>query len=63
MVYSLLHKSLRTGTKNFAKLYEQVPNADNIGLNLGAPFTVSLCTLGSPYIIPGCEPIGYKKSN
>ena len=41
------------GTKNFASLYLGVPTAESIGLNRGQTLVMSLCTLQSPYKIPG----------
>ena len=35
--------------------YVEVPTAEHIGL-MGQ---LCLCTLGSPYITPMCEPLGY----
>ena len=35
----------RIGTKNFASLYVGVPISEKIGLNVGNPFIMVLCTL------------------
>ena len=54
-VYSFNVNSLSIGANNFAMLYAQVPIADKTGRNGGTLFDapLPLCTLQSPYIIPG----------
>ena len=53
---------LRTGTKNFARLYVSVPIADNIGRKGGVSCVdeLYLWTLHKPYMIPGLLPTGTK---
>ena len=50
------------GTKNFAKLYVEVPIADKIGRNGGISLVTesNLWTLHNPYMIPGLLPYGFK---
>ena len=60
IVYSLVVRGSRTGTKNFASLYVGVPMTDKIGLKDGRPSLTILWTLAKPYIIPGLEPEGLK---
>ena len=57
MVYSL-----RIGTKNFARLYVEVPVKDKISRNGGTSFVtgLNLWTLHNPYMILGLLPHGFK---
>ena len=48
MLYGLLTMGAKMGIKNLAKLYEAVPIADKIGLNLGMPRTNFLWIFPSP---------------
>ena len=58
-MYSLLVNVSNIGTRNLARLYVGVYKADRIGLNGGQPCTSCLCTLQSPYIVPGLVPTGF----
>ena len=55
IVYSLVVRGSRIGTKNSASLYVGIPMADEIGLKDGRPSVTILWTLAEPYIIPGLE--------
>ena len=58
MTKSLLANGCNNGTRNLASLYDAVPIADRIGLNLGTPLFNGLCTFALPYKRPGFVPHG-----
>ena len=53
----------KTGFKYLANKFVGVFIADKIGQNFGMLLTIVLCTLGSPYKMPGVVSIGQILSN
>ena len=64
-VYLLTVNYLRTGPKNFSRLYVAVPIADRIGWKGGKSFVdeLYLWTLHKSYMIPGLLSSGLKICN
>ena len=58
-MYSFLFKRFNMVTKNVTRLYATVCKAKKLGRNGGHPSTCCLCTLQSPYVVPGLVQTGF----